>query len=84
MEETEKSTQVDLAIVLGYIAVKDLKTIDKKVAVLTQLGFTNKEMARICGTTENAIRAFKSQIKKGSKGKVIDIDGRTSNTQENN
>jgi DNA-binding NarL/FixJ family response regulator len=82
MEETEQPTQVDLVIVLGYIAVKDLKTTDKKIAVLTQLGFTNKDMARICGTTENAIRAFKSQVKKRSKEKAI--DGRTSATQENN
>ena len=65
MDETEKSPQVDLAIVLGYIAVKDLVTLDKKVAVLNQLGFTNKDMARICCTTENVIRAIKSQIKKG-------------------
>lgn len=45
MPETEKPTQVDLAIVLGYIAVKDIKRLDKKVTVLTQLGFTNKDMA---------------------------------------
>jgi F0F1-type ATP synthase epsilon subunit len=82
MVDTEKPTQVDLAIVLGYIAVKDLKTMDKKVTILTQLVCRNKDMARICDTTENAIRALKSQIKKGSKDKAI--DGRTSITQENN
>lgn len=84
MEESEKPTQVDLAIVLGYIATKDLPTNEKKVAVLSQLGFTNKDMARICGTGDNAIRALKSQIKKGSKEKAIDVDGHISATQENN
>jgi hypothetical protein len=80
MEDIEKSEQVDLAIVLGYIAVKDLNTLDKKVAVLTQLGFTNKDMARICGTTDNVIRAIKSKIRK--KGKDLAIT--TSTTQDTN
>jgi len=66
MEEIEKSAQVDLAIILGYIAVKDLTTQEKKVAVLIQLGFTNTDMARICGTNEQVIRTIKSKIKKGS------------------
>jgi DNA-binding NarL/FixJ family response regulator len=82
MDEIEKTPQVDLSVVLGYIATKDLPSNEKKVVVLSQLGFTNKDMARICGTSENAIRALKSQIKKGSKDKAI--DGRTSTSQENN
>jgi len=65
MDEVEKLPQVDLAIVLGYIATKDLTTTEKKVAVLIQLGFSNKDIAKICGTAENAIRALKSKIKKG-------------------
>lgn len=67
MEEIEKSQpQVDLAIVLGYIAIKDLTTTEKKVAVLTQLGFSNKDMVKICGTTDNVIKTLKSKIKKGA------------------
>ncbi len=80
MEEIEKSTQVDLAIVLGYIAVKELNTLDKKVTILTQLGFTNKDMARICGATDNVIRAIKSQIRK----KGTDMAGPASTPQETN
>lgn len=80
MVETEKPTQVDLAIVLGYIAVKDINTLDKKITVLTQLGFTNKDMSRICGATDNVIRAIKSKIKK----KGTDLAGSKSTTQETN
>ena len=33
MAEIEKPTQVDLAVVLGYIAIKDLPTNEKKIRV---------------------------------------------------
>ena len=64
MSEIDKP-DVDLAIVLGYIAVKDLPTQDKKISVLTQLGFSTKDMAKIIGTNEQVVRTIKSKIKKG-------------------
>lgn len=66
MNEKEKLPQVDLALVLGYIATKDLTTTEKKVAVLTQLGFSNKDMAKICDTTDKVISTLKSKVKKGA------------------
>jgi len=66
MTENDRQAQVDLAVVLGYIAIKDLATIEKKVSVLTHLGFSNKDMAKICGTTDKVIKTTKSKIKKGS------------------
>lgn len=65
MDEIEKSQAVDLAIVLGYIATKDLTTTEKKVAVLAQLGYSNNDMAKICGTNKKVIRTLKSKVKKG-------------------
>lgn len=65
MKESEKTPSVDLAIVLGYIATKDLQTTDKKIAVLAQLGFTNADMARICATNQAVVRTVKSKVKKG-------------------
>ena len=56
---------VDLAIVLGYIASKDLPTTEKKVSVLAGLGYSNKEMAQICGTTEGVVKTLKSKVTKG-------------------
>ncbi len=65
MKEKEKSQGVDLGIVLGYIATKDLTTTEKKIAVLTKLGYSNSDMAKICGTKETVIYTLKSKIKKG-------------------
>jgi DNA-binding NarL/FixJ family response regulator len=65
MKDQEKKDGVDLAIILGYIATKDLTTTEKKVGVLTNLGFSNKDMARICSTTDKVIKTLKSKIKKG-------------------
>lgn len=66
MDEIEKASQVDLAVVLGYIATKDLTTTEKKVAILTKLGYSNKDMVKICGTTDKVIRTLKSKVKKGA------------------
>ena len=65
MAEADKSSQVELAIVLGYIATKDLPTTEKKVAVLAQLGYSNKDMAKICSTSDSVIKTLKSKAKKG-------------------
>ncbi len=64
--DTEQNqTTVDLALVLGYIASKDLATTAKKVAVLTQLGFSNADMMKICGASATVIKTLKSKVKKG-------------------
>ena len=65
--KNDKESRVDLSIILGYIATKDFPTIEKKVVILSQLGFSNSEMSKICNTSEAAIRKFKSmaRLKKG-------------------
>ena len=47
MKENDKGSSVDISVVLGYIATKDLQTTEKKVAVLAKLGFSNADMAKI-------------------------------------
>jgi hypothetical protein len=64
---SEGNGGVSLALVLGYIATKDLSTIEKKIAVLMQLGYSNSDMARICNTTDKVIRNTKPKVKKGLK-----------------
>jgi hypothetical protein len=66
MDEIEKASQVDLAVVLGYIATKDFASTEKKVAILIQLGYSNKDMVKICGTNDNVIKTIKSKVKKGA------------------
>jgi hypothetical protein len=65
MKENDKDSTVDLSLVLGYIATKDLPTTEKRVAVLTKLGFSNAAMATICDTTDKTIRNMKYKVKKG-------------------
>ena len=66
-KEADKMDSVDMALVLGYIATKDLATVEKKIAVLSQLGYSNSDMAKICGKTSGVIRTLKSKLKKGGK-----------------
>lgn len=64
MKENNKGSSVDISLVLGYIATKDLQTTEKKVAVLAKLGFSNSDMAKICATNAKVIRTLKSKVKK--------------------
>ena len=53
-----------LALVFGYIAVKDLERLEDRVRVLDRLGYGNQEIARICGTTPMTVAVQKSGLKK--------------------
>jgi hypothetical protein len=56
-----------LALVFGYIAVKELQNIKDRIGVLSRLGYGNKEIATICGTTEGHVAKEKSISKKTKK-----------------
>jgi len=59
-----------LALVFGYIAVKDLQRVEDRIAVLARLGYGNAEIAAICDTSTGVVRTLKSAVKKKrSKGK---------------
>ena len=59
-----------LAIVFGYIAVKDLQRLEDRVALLARLGYGNKGIAAICGTTVDSVATLKARSKRsGSKKK---------------
>jgi len=62
-EETRKS-KIDTNLILGYIAVKELKTIPEKIDILSSLGFSNGDMPIICNTTSATIKNEKSKLKK--------------------
>jgi len=53
-----------LSIVLGYLAVKELKNNEDRLRVLDQLGYGNAEIAKICGLTPASVRSYKSKIKR--------------------
>lgn len=64
MPDGEDAKAVEISLVLGYIATKDIPTTEKKVAVLASLGYSNQQMARICATTPDVVKTLKSKAKK--------------------
>lgn len=65
----EESEMSQLLNVMGCIAVKEFQSIPEKVRVLHNLGYSNKQMAAICGTTEGTIAVQKVVNKKNKKTK---------------
>jgi hypothetical protein len=61
-----------LALVFGYIAVKELQRTEDRVEILSRLGYGNIEIANICGTTPAVVATLKSKINKSKKGKGRD------------
>lgn len=53
-----------LALVFGYIAIKDLQRLEDRVRVLSQLGYGNQEISRICDTTPGTVAVLKAGLKK--------------------
>lgn len=66
---TEEHGLPSLALVFGYIAVKELQSLADRVGVLSRLGYGNEEIARICGKNPNSIRAMKSKLGKSKKSR---------------
>ena len=56
-----------LALVFGYIAVKELQRKDDRVKVLSRLGYGNAEMAIICDTTPAVVATLKHRAGKGGR-----------------
>lgn len=45
-----------LAIVLGYIAIKNLTHLGDRARVLKQLGYGIPEIAQVCGETQKKVK----------------------------
>lgn len=58
-KETDEHGLPSLALVFGYIAVKDLQRLEDRVAVLSRLGYGNAEIAAVCGTTPASVATLK-------------------------
>jgi hypothetical protein len=68
-EQKQKRQQDDralpsLALVFGYIAIKELQRLEDRVRVLSRLGYGNQEIAVICDTTPLTVAVMKSGLKK--------------------
>jgi hypothetical protein len=60
----EEQALPSLALVFGYIAIKELTRLEDRVRVLSQLGYGNTEIARICDTTRGTVAVMKAGLKK--------------------
>jgi len=63
-KEQENSALPNLKLVLGYLAIKDLATLEERVGVLARLGYQNREIAQICDTTPSSVAVRKAGLKK--------------------
>jgi DNA-binding CsgD family transcriptional regulator len=61
-EKMEEHGLPSLALVFGYIAVKELQRLEDRVAVLSRLGYGNAEIATICDTTPATVSTLKSGL----------------------
>ena len=63
-KEANEQALPSLALVFGYIAIKELERLEDRVRVLARLGYGNQEIAAICGTTPLTVAVMKSGLKK--------------------
>lgn len=61
---SEQQALPSLALVFGYIAIKELQRLEDRVRVLARLGYGNQEIALICGTTPLTVSVMKSGLKR--------------------
>lgn len=69
MKKKEDSRIPSMALVFGYIAVKELQKFEDRVGLLSRLGYGNEEIATICDSTKNRVAVVKNSIKNKKKGK---------------
>jgi len=62
-KKKDDQTLPSLALVFGYIAIKELERLDDRVRVLSQLGYGNQEIAQICDTTPGTVAVKKTSLK---------------------
>ncbi len=62
--EIQEHALPSLALIFGYIAVKELQRLEDRIAVLDRLGYGNAEIAKICDTTAATVRTTRSALKK--------------------
>jgi hypothetical protein len=68
-DKIEEQGLPSLALVFGYIAVKELQRIEDRVGVLSRLGYGSAEIAKICDTTPATVHTLRSKLKKSKQSR---------------
>jgi DNA-binding NarL/FixJ family response regulator len=79
-EQEEKEILKELQRIsrlLVIIAIKDQTQLQEKIAVLSKVGFENKDIADFCGTSPNAVRAALSNIRRKVQNKKEEVETET-------
>jgi hypothetical protein len=63
-KQDEGQALPSLALVFGYIAIKELQRLEDRIRVLSRLGYGNREIAVICDTTSPTVAVLKARLKK--------------------
>ncbi|WKZ70873.1 MAG: hypothetical protein QY331_06370 [Melioribacteraceae bacterium] len=69
MSKKIESALPSLALVFGYIAIKELQDDSDRIEILTRLGYGDTEISKICGLTPNMVRVKRFRKKKNKGGK---------------
>lgn len=67
-KKQDESALPSLALVFGYIAIKDLHEAEDRVLVLHRLGYGMGEIAVICGISKVYVYKIVSSRKKSKRG----------------
>lgn len=60
-DEAPREELPSLSRVFGYVAIKEMERLEDRVKLLARLGYPNKEIAIICGTTPETVATLKSK-----------------------
>lgn len=54
-------------LMMGYICIKDVKTLPEKVSILNRFGLADSDIASICNCAVQSVRDARQKLKKRSK-----------------
>lgn len=67
----EKAGATQEQLMLGYLCIKDLKTLSEMVEVLDRFEFSGPEIAKICNVAEQSVRNARFDLKNKKRNKNV-------------
>ncbi len=69
--KNEKTGTSQEQLMLGYLCIKDLKTLTEMVSVLDRFGFSGPDIAKICNVAEQSVRNARFDVKSKKRNKNV-------------
>jgi hypothetical protein len=80
--KVEKSVAAQEQLILGYLCIKDLKTLSEMVEVLDRFGFSGSEIAKICNVAEQSVRNARFELKNRKRNKNVQRTNQQNSEEE--